>query len=155
MSRRFILATAATWLVLSLILVGSGAKPALLVLAAIIALIAAMLSVALDLGRSAVAVDWPTPLPLLPVDGSPDNRAKELRASATGAAQAKSTTLHDTLVDLVDQRLLLTHGINRATDPERAELILPDSLRRLTEGPNRRISNATVLSSLLTDIEKL
>ena len=155
MSSRFVLVTAAVWLGLSLVLVTSDAKPALLVLAAIVSLIAVMLSVAIDLGRRTSAVDWPTPLPPAQVGASADNRTQKLRASATGAAQATTTTLYDTLIALVDQRLRLNHGIDRAADPEGADLILPDSLRRLIEGPNRKISDATVLSGILTDIENL
>ena len=155
MTRRRLVIAIALWVLLSLELVRSNAQPAFLVLAAIMALVATALSLAFDLAKDIVAADWPTPGGQPPVDTSLQKRADTLRALASGAAGGYTTTLHDSLVDLVDDRLLANHGIDRRTNPQGAELILPDSLLRLIDGPDRSTSSANQLSRLLNDIEEL
>ena len=155
MTRRRIIVTAGIWAALSLELLRADAQPSILVLAAIVALIAVTLSIAVDLVVGIESVQWPALPSDAPVDTSLQKRADKLRAHATGASKGSTTTLHLSLVELVDDRLLANHGIDRHADPERADQVLPMSLRRLVAGPDRGISNAGTLSKLVRDIEEL
>ncbi len=155
MTRRRVAIALALWLLLSIELLRSDAQPSLLVLAAIIALIATGVFLAIDLSKEIVAVEWPTHSSHAPVDTSLQKRADRLRADASGAAGAYTTTLHDTLVALVDDRLLANHGVNRLADPQAANELLPASIQRLLDGPDRRTSSTNELSKLLRDIEEL
>ncbi len=155
MSRLRVGSAIAAWLILIAILLAGRSQPAILTLGAIIALLAVVAALASDLDRAQVTGRWPraNEMNLRPVRGS--ERVEHVRARARAAAKSESTSLHTTLVRLMDDRLLGKHGIDRIHDPEGADALLTPRLRRLLEGPKRQLSQANLLAEILTEIEAL
>ena len=65
--------------------------------------------------------------------------------------------LHRLLVDLIDERLTADHGIDRASEPQRAAVQLGDELAAFVAVPPsaRQLRDSAYLSSILTRIESL
>jgi hypothetical protein len=58
------------------------------------------------------------------------------------------------LVDIVDERLRLVHGVSRTTDPQRAQAIVPAPLWSFIHEPVTRM-NPTELATLVAQMEAL
>lgn len=155
MTRQRVLVAAGVWFLLVVSLWASGSHPAPLVLAGIVAVAAAAAFALVDVFRDVTLVDWTRPSRRARSGGGDDLRVASLRHQVHGAWWTGSTAISDTLVELVDDRLLTHHHIDRATDPDAAAAVLTPTLRRLLAGPRRQTATATELRLILTDIEAL
>ncbi|MFV2039923.1 MAG: hypothetical protein ACC660_06740 [Acidimicrobiales bacterium] len=155
MTRRRVCVTAAVWIVLSVSLWASDSSPAVLVLGGIVAVIAASVYVTLDLAKAIVPVEWPTRQVASPSRRADKRRLSRLRSHVQYAAWTDSTYIHDTLVELVDDRLLAHHRVDRAASPEAAMSLLTPTLRRVVAGPYPQVAAPRELRRILSDIEVL
>lgn len=145
----------AVWLVLSIGLWAVGSRPAVVVLAGIVAVIAAGLVLLTNLVDDVLPIVW-----VGRSDAADSTRRVErcltpLRNQLDLARRYGAPDLHETLLELVDHRLLAHHRVDRATDPSAAAAVLTPTLARLVGGPLRPITSARELRQILTDIEAL
>ncbi|MEZ5215524.1 MAG: hypothetical protein R2705_00190 [Ilumatobacteraceae bacterium] len=154
MNRARVLVAVATWVVLVVALALGGYRPATLALAGIVG--AAVVGVALigDVWTDVVPIDWERRRRSLDLHAI-DTKANRLRVDVRAAMMTGSTQLTDQLTELVDDRLLAHHGVDRASDPASADALLTPRLRRLVEGSNRRTVLLRELSQVVTEIEAL
>jgi hypothetical protein len=93
-----------------------------------------------------------------PAPASPDLRAAALRQAlgGGGSAQHHARRLREQLIAIVDDQLATAHGIDRATEPERAQQLLGPELTRLLHDPASvdRLTERR-LGRLLTEAEAL
>jgi hypothetical protein len=59
------------------------------------------------------------------------------------------------IVDLIDERLRLQHGVSRAADPARARAVLPDALWSFIHTPTTRKMSAKQVAALVAQMETL
>ncbi len=155
MTRWRALAMVCVWLVFSVSLAASNARPAVLVLAGIVAVVSAVIVVTVDLSHVVIRVGWTRP---------PQVRRRSTRGAIRGSARC-ALELHDarwfgsaelrrTLVDLVDDRLLAHRHIDRATDPAAAMEVLTPTLRHLVAAQRPAVA-VRQLGRIITDIESL
>lgn len=149
-TRRF-WATVAVWAFLSVGLWASGAEPDIIVLGGVIAVVAAGSLTAYDIARRTTGVSWSQGQPPPTVDWQVINLRKHVKFNT----RYDAPLLHETLINLVDDRLLAHHGVDRAATPEAAYAVLTPRLQRLTVGPSRRMATTGELERILTDIEEL
>jgi hypothetical protein len=156
MTRWRAVVTVCVWLVLCVSLAATNARPEVLVLAGIVAVVAAVILVIFDLAKVVVRVEWipPRRLPRSSLRGS-DPRVGSLRNQLYDARRFDSTELRATLVDLVDDRLLAHHHIDRATDSAAAMEALTPALRQLVVGSRWPAVGARQLGRIVADIESL
>jgi len=155
MTRRRILVAACVWLFLSVSLAASNSRPAVILLGSIVAVVAAVIVVMLDLGRGATRVEWTRRRPVLASTRGKDPRVASLRSQLYDARWFGSAELRGTLIDLIDDRLLAHRHIDRASDPEAAMDALPPQLRQLVAHPRRSVAGVGQLERILSDIESL
>jgi hypothetical protein len=148
------LAIVCVWLVLSVSLAASNARPAVLVLAGIVAAVSAVILVMFDLSNAVIRVGWTRPRQERRSTRGSDPRVSSLRTELYDARWFGSAELRETLVDLVDDRLLAHRHIDRATDPAAAMEALTPTLRHLvvTQRPAVAVRQ---LGRIITDIESL
>lgn len=151
MTRRRVWTVAGSWLVLSLALWASDAEPEVVVLAGLVAALAAGGFACFDLARITFPITWTRRQAAL----AQDERAVGLRRKLNAGAQYDSTELHDSLVTIIDDRLLAHRGIDRHRAPDEAAEVLTPRLRALVAGRRRGITAPRELERLLTDIEDL
>lgn len=86
-----------------------------------------------------------------------DRRLSALAWAVHGLRDGRTweRTLSPLLVDLVDHRLLIHHGVDRATDPDRARQLLGPELTRLVEDPLTPPRSQGALTTLIARIEQL
>ena len=154
MTRWRALATVCAWLALSVSLAATNARPAVLVLAGIVAVVSAVLLVMFDLSNSVIQVGWTRPRQERRSTRGSDPRVNSLRTQLYDARWFGSAELRGTLVDLVDDRLLAHRHIDRATDPAAAMEALTPTLRQLVAA-QRPVVAVRQLGSVITDIESL
>jgi hypothetical protein len=144
------------WVLLVLALVVSDAQPAVLVLAGVVAAIGTAVFVVFDLADAVDEVEWtrrsrrPASLPQ-----RTDPRVSALRRKAQGTWWSSSSELGDTLVELIDDRLLAHHHVDRSADPAAASAVLTPALRSLVTQPRRSSMSPRELDQLLSEIEAL
>ena len=155
MTRWRALVTMCVWLVLSVSLAATNARPAVLVLGGIVAVVSAAILVVLDLANAIVRVEWIRRRQVHRSTRGGDPRVTSLRNQLYDARWFGSTELRGTLVDLVDDRLLAHRHIDRATDPAAAMESLTTTLRDLVAGPRRAAVAVRPLDRIVTDIESL
>lgn len=155
MTRRRVLVTMGVWVVVLLSLWVSDARPAVLIVGGIVAVAAAIIFAIGDLARTASRVRWTKRSQQPDTARTADRRVSDLRHHVYRAWVSGSTQINDTLVDLLDDRLLAHHNIDRTTDAATANHLLTPSLRRLVAGPRRQTATVRELSQILTDIEAL
>ena len=154
MTRWRALAMVCVWLVFSVSLAASNARPAVLVLAGIVAVVSAVILVMVDLSHAVIQVGWTRPRQVrLSTHGS-DPRVSSLRTELHYARWFGSAELRRTLVDLVDDRLLAHRHIDRATDPAAAMEALTPTLRHLVAAQRPAVA-VRQLGRIITDIESL
>ncbi|MEQ1873814.1 MAG: hypothetical protein ABL953_08815 [Ilumatobacteraceae bacterium] len=155
MTRRRILVTLGVWLTVVMSLWASDARPAILVIGGIVAVVAAFIILMVDLNGAVSRVRWTRRTD----EGGPardiDPRVRSLRHHVYGAWLSGSTKVGDTLIELLDERLMANHRITRTADQSTADKLLTPSLRRLIAGPRRQTATARELRQILTDIEAL
>jgi hypothetical protein len=147
--------TVAAWGVLTVSLWASDADPAVVVLGGAVAVVSASMFAGLDLARSAVGVKWPERDVGAGSVKDRDRRVSSFMSIASTTARLDSTHLHDTLVELIDDRLQAHHGIDRARAPEDANAVLTPTLQQLVARPRRRVAMPRELRQVLSDIEAL
>ena len=86
-----------------------------------------------------------------------DRRLSALTWAVHGLRDGRTweRTLSPLLIDLVDHRLLTHHGVDRATDPDRARELLGPELSRLVDDPQTPPRSQGALTSLIARIENL
>lgn len=142
------------WLVFSVSLAASNARPAVLVLAGIVAVVSAAIVVMVDLSHAVIRVGWTRPRQVRRPSRGSDPRVSSLRTELHDARWFGSAELRGTLVDLVDDRLLAHRHIDRATDPAAAMEVLTPTLRHLVAAQRPAVA-VRQLGRIITDIESL
>lgn len=155
MTRVRALVTLCAWLVLSVSLAATDARPAVLVLGGIVAVVAAVIVVMLDLSDAISRVEWTQRRHVYLSTRGSDPRVASLHRELYQARWFGSTELRDTLVGLVNDRLLAHRHIDATTDPAAAMEVLTPSLRGLVASPRRAGTSVRELHRILTDIEAL
>lgn len=133
-----------------------GPRPVLL--AGIAAALAAGLWLMLDVSDIAAPAAWAAAYDTGGTRRGADSRLRLLHRQIQHApSHDEGRVLHRLLVDLIDDRLLAEHGIDRAVEPARAAAELGADLAAfVTVLPSaRQLSNPAFLSSILTRIEAL
>jgi hypothetical protein len=149
-------ATVCVWLVVCVSLAASDARPAVLALAGLVAVVAAVILVMFDLAKEVRRVEWiPPRRPPRSSLRASDPRVGSLRNQLYDARRFGSTELSATLVDLVDDRLLAHHHIDRATDSAAAMEALTPALRQLVAGSRWPTVGMRQLGRIVADIESL
>ena len=154
MTRLRVLAMVCVWLVFSVSLAASNARPAVLVLAGIVAVGSAVIVVMVDLSHAVIRVGWTRPRQVRRSTRGSDPRVSSLRNELYDARWFGSAELRGTLVDLVDDRLLAHRHIDRATDPAAAMEVLTPTLRHLVATQRPAVA-VRQLGRIITDIESL
>ncbi len=145
----------AVWALLVGALWVSDSQPAVLLLAGIVAALITALFVMIDFADSVEPVEW---VQHLGSDGwvaGSDPRVRSIRRQLYGVRFTGSEEISQTLIELVDDRLLAHHQIDRFDDPSAATAILPPLLRRLVAGDRRSVGTMRGVRRVLTDIEAL
>jgi hypothetical protein len=148
------LAMVCVWLVFSVSLAASNARPAVLVLAGIVAVVSAVIVVMVDLSHAVIRVGWTRPRQVRRSTRGSDPRVSSLHTQLYDARWFGSAELRGTLVDLVDDRLLAHRHIDRATDPAAAMEVLTPTLRHLVATQRPAVA-VRQLGRIITDIESL
>ncbi len=154
MTRWRALVMVCVWLVFSVSLAASNARPAVLVLAGIVAVVSAAIVVMVDLSHAVIRVGWTRPRQVRRPSRGSDPRVSSLRTELHDARWFGSAELRGTLVDLVDDRLLAHRHIDRATDPAAAMEVLTPTLRHLVAAQRPAVA-VRQLGRIITDIESL
>lgn len=155
MTRLRAIVIVALWVLLSLGLWASDASPAVLLLGAVIAVAVAVVVVSIDLATAIAGVEWTSRPTSVPADPADDPVVTSLRRQIHAASWGGSNQLRDTLLDVIDERLVAHHRIERAADPAAATAVLTPRLRRFVERQRRREVAPGELRQILTDIEAL
>ena len=142
------------WMVLSVSLAASNARPAVLVLAGIVAVVSAVILVMFDLSNAVIRVGWTRQREVRRSTRGSDPRVNSLRTELYDSRWFGSAELRGTLVDLVDDRLLAHRHIDRATDPAAAMEVLTPTLRHLVAAQRPAVA-VRQLGRIITDIESL
>lgn len=153
-----VLLAAAVWVGTAVAAWVLGAQPHPGLLALVVAVVAAVLWLLLDLAEAAEPLRWPAPEPAPVRAPGEDPRLERLHRVLVQhrSSHEVGDTLHRQLAALADQRLLLHHGITREAAPDRAgELVGPDLLRVMTQRPPYPRLSAAQVDVLLQRIEAL
>ena len=143
------------WLMLSISLSATNARPAVLLLAGLVAVVSAVIVAMIDFSHTVIHVEWTRPQQLRRSTRGSDPRVSSLRTELYDARWFGSAELRGSLVDLVDDRLLAHHRIDRATDPAAAMEVLTPTLRQLVAVDRRPAVAVRQLDRIITDIEAL
>lgn len=87
--------------------------------------------------------------------GSAVRRWERRLTRSKAEARRFAEDLHPALVDLVDERLRLRHGVTRSADPARARALVGDLLWTFLTAPPKRIPAPRDLVVLLAEVEKI
>jgi hypothetical protein len=156
MTRFRITSTLIVWFMLTVALWLTDAEPSAIGLAGIVGVSAAIVLVSFDLGTTALRVRWPRPAELKPAGTqTPRERVPRPLYALDGAVRSYPTGLRSSLIASVDQRLATRYGVERRTDPARADVHLTPRLRKLVADPNDRIGSTGELSAIIEEIEAL
>lgn len=154
MSRLHVAVAAAVWAVLVVSLGLAEAAPQAIALAGIVAAGSAAVVTVADMTAAPAAVARNRRSRRSRGVGS-DAQTVALRRQVRSTRVLGSTELHDTLVALVDDRLVAHHGIDRSTDPAEAERVLDPVLRRLVSSGRSRSIPVRELRRIVEAIEEL
>lgn len=147
--------TVTVWLVLSVSLAASNARPEVLVLGGVVAVVSTVILVMLDFARSVSGIRWTRRRQVYRSTRGSDPRISSLRAQLYDARWFDSAELRGTLLDLVDDRLLAHRNIDSAADPDAALEALTPTLRHFVAGSRRPAVSARHLGRIVADIESL
>ncbi|MEP7113520.1 MAG: hypothetical protein ABI862_09665 [Ilumatobacteraceae bacterium] len=155
MTGRRAMITLCVWLLLSIALWASRSRPAVVLLAGIVAILAAVIVVTLDLGRAIVPVEWSRRPRWSSSSQGVDPWVISLRNQLDQGRHYGSTELRERLVDLIDDRLLVHHHVDRTIEPAAAMGMLSPTLRAFVEGPAKPVTSLRILRRIVTEIEAL
>lgn len=146
------------WLVAAVAAWVLGNQPDPLLLALMIGVGAALIWLYLDVSADAEVSQWPamTEEPIRPPGQDP--RLERLHRILTQHQSAHDVgdTLHRTLTELADHRLVAHHGVSLLADPERAaEILGPELTTVATQRPPYPRLSAGQIDVLLQRIEAL
>jgi len=157
-AKRPLLVIVGATIVVQIVMVVTDMGPHLLLVAAVCLLVGITIWTVLSLGHAAVrteAVSTPHP--------PPPSRLPDLRI--TLLRQGLSYGRHDnqipdrvywSLVTLIDDELMVGHGIDRRSDPEAARQVIGDELMRfVTEPDASRALSLERLTQVVTRIERI
>lgn len=151
--------TVTAWLSLDALMVIAGMGPRHVVLGVIVTALAAVCWVAYDLAAEVRAPDWRTILSRPSMLVGYDTRVSRIKLhlydeSGSGRGTGR---LYVTLVELIDDRLLSRHGIDRAIQPDAARIAMGDMLHRFVTSPpsQRELADRRTMDRILTRIEAL
>ena len=155
MTRARVIGIVVLWLAVSGVLWVADARPAVIAIGGVVAAIGALVLLAIELADAVVASPWPRRDDVgRPPVGS--NRwVVTLRNQHERDRRYGGTELHETLVELVDDRLLAHRRLDRADDPVAAVAALPPVLQRLVTDPPRPLTSARELREIVSEIEAL
>jgi len=143
------------WLVLCLLLWASNAEPAVFVLGAAIAAASVVVIGLVDLAPAGVRSQWPRPKVWRPSHRDADRRTTKFRRDANAAINFDSTHIHDTLVQVIDDRLVAHHNISLSENSDEAMKALSPTLLRFVRHPDRTTTGVRELRKILSEIEAL
>jgi hypothetical protein len=155
MTRWRALVTLCVWLLLAVSLAATNARPEVLLLGGVVAAASTTILVILDFSRTVVRVRWTRRRQLYRSARGGDPRVSSLRNQLYDARWFGSAELRETLLELVDERLLAHRHIDLATDPGGAMEVLTPTLRPLVAGTRRPAIAVSQLARIVTDIESL
>jgi hypothetical protein len=133
-----------------------GPRPVLL--ACIAAVLAAAVCLLLDLADVAAPASWGASYDPERLRRGADLRIRALQGQLLhGPSMDDGRALHLLLVELIDDRLLAEHGIDRAAQPERADAVLGPTLATFVTSPppTKQLRDPRFMSSILTHIESI
>ena len=137
----------------------AGMGPSLPLVASLVVLVAAIGFVAYDLQAAVLSVRWQRSAGTAPTATGFDSRVSSLqmRIAASDRDGYHARQLYASLVDLIDDQLLAVHGIDRAQDPDAAQVALGPELHRFvaTGRPPARLTSVRVLRPIVQRIERL
>lgn len=145
------------WIATVAALAGLEMRPAVLVLGAITAAVVGVIAVVFDLAELPAPVDWSAVRDSGTSNRGADPRVRTLRRQLLDERRLDLGHLHLTMVELIDDRLLAHHHVDRAADPAAASAVLAPSLREvLASSPDDRLlGDPRRLQRILTDLEAL
>ncbi len=155
MWRRRLLGVAVAWAVTFALSVVAGTEPQPVLLAALMAVVAGVAWLAVDMSEMVSPAEWDT------WAGSARRRGNDVRVGVLQRALEDIATrqevehLHPMLVDLLDERLDAHHGIRREDEPGRAAELIGDELAQFVDHPPPpvRFGNMAYLSRIIDQIE--
>ena len=157
MNLRRMLTVLVVWLGCVAVMAGLEMRPAVVALGAITTAVATVLAVTYDLGELPMPVDWSAVRDSGTSSRGADPRVRSLRRQLVDERRLDLGHLHATMIELVDDRLLAHHRVDRALDPAAAAAVLTPSLRELLAAPpdDRSLGDPRRLQRILTDLEAL
>lgn len=147
--------TATVWLLLWGSLQIAGARPDPLLLAGVVVVLAVGIVVLRDLVESVAPVEWVSPYEVGPNRRGRDARVDTLRRQLDGAPWLSRQSIGEVLVDLIDDRLLAHHRIDRYERPDAAAALLSRRLQRVVADPSRAAPILRDIERIIDDIEAL
>jgi hypothetical protein len=145
------------WVGVVAVMAGLEMRPAVIALGAVVFAVGSVVAVMFDLGDLPRPVDWSAVRDSGSSTRGADARVRSLRRQLVDERRLDLGQLHRTLSELVDDRLLAHHRIDRAADPAAAAAVLAPSLRDLLAmaPDDRSIGDPRRLQRVLTDLEAL
>ncbi len=140
------------WLVVVLVLWAIGARPAVVVIGGVVAVVVATVVLAVDLVRGTERLDWSS---AAATSTAARSRPTPLTTLLERERRHGSAELRNRLLALVDDRLSAHHGIDRASDPVGAHRLLSPTLVGLTSEPPQKIGSMRTLQRIVTELEAL
>lgn len=147
--------TTTCWLLLWGTLALADAQPDPLLLAALVVIIAVGIIVLRDLVETVEHVEWVSPYEVGPGRRGRDARVDTLRRQLDGTPWLSRQSIGDVLVEIIDDRLLAHHDVDRYEDPAAANALLTPRLRRVVADPGRAAPILRDVDRIVDDIEAL
>jgi hypothetical protein len=151
-------AVVAVWLVVYVISEAGGTGPRPLLIGVFLCATASVLWLAVDLAEHVTPAQWDTGGRSTAHRRGADVRVGVLQRALDDVVKRQDVAhLHPLLVDLVDDRLLAHHGVDRERDPRSARAVLGDELADFVTTPPSpvQLSNHRDLARILTLVEAL
>ena len=143
------------WLLLWGTLALADAQPDPLLLAALVVIVAVGIIVLRDLVETVEHVEWVSPYEVGPGRRGRDARVDTLRRQLDGTPWLSRQSIGDVLVEIIDDRLLAHHDVDRYEDPAAANALLTPRLRRVVADPGRAAPILRDVDRIVDDIEAL
>jgi hypothetical protein len=146
------------WIVVSVGMAAMRMDPSPVLIAGIVGVVVAALWLLLDVSDVAPPISWGAGYGPDRLRKGGDVRVRTLHGQLLHGRQLDDgRALHGVLVDLVDDRLLAEHGIDRTSEPQRAAAALGPLLTDFVTNPPsaKRLGDVAFLASIVEQIESL